>query len=243
MFSQLDKDSGVMQIRKDNLSFALNVSDTEIVFESNPDEVEFLRAIMFETIISLHLELQNLKDVAVPGEIRQEFYAQPDNSSGANSHLHMGGVTRAVDSRSVIMELRAADKAGVIRELCEALSGNRAVRDVEKCFQEVWTREQVASTCMQDSIALPHARCKAVKKTVVAVGIKRDGYEFDSIDGKKSKIFVLCLSPEDAGSPHIECLAVIGAILNNPDNVERILNAATPEEVCRIFRQHQLLKA
>jgi len=243
MFSQLDKESGVMQIRKDNFSFALNVSDTGIIFESNPSEVPFLREVMFETIVSLHWELEKLKNIADPSEIRQEFYGQPQLPVPENHHALPSAAAKAVNPKAVIMDLQSKDKAGVIRELCEALGKSGAVEDVEKCFREVWHRELTASTCLQNGIALPHGRCDAVGKLAIAIGISREGYKFDSIDGEASKIFVLCVSPADSNGPHIECLASIGMVLNNQENIDRILNAATPEEVYRIFRSQSLAKA
>ena len=87
MLSQLDKENGVMQIRKDELSFALMVNNCDLVFESNPDEVPFIKALMFDTIVSLHLELEHLKNIAKPDEIRNELLSSAGTFAPENKHF------------------------------------------------------------------------------------------------------------------------------------------------------------
>jgi mannitol/fructose-specific phosphotransferase system IIA component (Ntr-type) len=237
MLSQLDKESGVMQIRKDDLAFALTVDHCDLVFESNPDEVPFIKALMFETIVSLHLELEHLKNIAKPDEIRGELLGASGEFAPENGHHHQLMLDKGLSRHSIIMELTANDKYGVIRELTAILAKNGLIDDAAAVAQEVMTRENVASTCIQNGIALPHARTNAVKRQVIAVGIRREGYEFDSLDGKPSRIFVLCLSPRDSNGPHIECLAKIASILSTPDKIQKIINARSPGEVYDIFRR------
>ncbi len=238
MLSQLDKESGVMQIRKDDLSFALIVNNSELIFESNPDEVPFIKAIMFETIVNIHLELEHLKKAADPAEIRKDFLVSSvDGSIPENRHHHRVLPEKAFVSLPVIMELKSGDKAGVFRELIDILAEKKQISDPESCFNEVLKRENAASTCLQNGIAIPHARTDAVRKPVMALGINRKGYDFDSLDGQPTKIFILCLSPKSADSPHVECLATIAAILGDEKNIQKILTADTPQQVCNIFRK------
>ena len=70
---------------------------------------------------------------------------------------------------------------------------------------------------------------------MAAVGINKNGYNFDAIDGQPSKIFVMCLSPKNSDGPHIEFVATVGSVLAKQENIDNILAAKTPEEVIRIF--------
>lgn len=236
MLSRLDKESGVVQIRKNSLSFAMTVSGTEIVFESNPDEVPFIQAIMFETIVALHMDLEKLKTIADPAELRQDYFSAqndnlPENRRGRQQF------NRYLNEKAVIMDLKSNDKPGIIEELVDACNRTGAVIDRDACLSEVLSRETVASTGMQNGIALPHAKTDTVSRMTVAIGIHRTGCDFDSLDGEPARIFVMCLSPKDGNSPHIECLAAIGACLYNQDTVKKILEAKTAAEVCALFRQ------
>ena len=121
--------------------------------------------------------------------------------------------------------------------MVDACNRTGAVIDRDACLSEVLSRETVASTGMQNGIALPHAKTDTVSRMTVAIGIHRTGCDFDSLDGEPARIFVMCLSPKDGNSPHIECLAAIGACLCNQDTVKKILEAKNAAEVCALFRQ------
>ena len=237
MLSQLDKESGVMQIRKNSLSFAMTVSGTEIIFESNPDEVPFIQSLMFETIVALHMDLEKLKTIADPSEVRQDYFTQTNEFAPENRRSHHLMLNRCINRNAVITELKSSDKNGVIRELIDVLDACGVLKNRQECLDEVIERENVASTCMQNGIALPHCRTDAVKRLAVAIGINRNGYNFDSLDGEPTKIFVLCLSPKSTNAPHIECLAALSSILMVQGNIDRILSASTPEEICKVFKQ------
>ncbi|MBR2344966.1 MAG: cation:proton antiporter [Lentisphaeria bacterium] len=235
MLSQLDKESGVMQIRKDELSFAMTVSGTDIIFESNPDEVPFIQATMFEAIVSLHMDLEKLKNIASPAELRQDYFTKNQEFAPENRRRMKNLLARSLQPAAIIMDLQAEDKPEVIDELIDALDKCGVLKDRDACLCEVLQRECVASTCMQNGIALPHARTDAVKFTSIAIGISKKGYDFDSLDGEKTRIFILCLSPMQANAPHIECLAAISSILTDPEKLQKILNASSAKEIRELF--------
>ena len=68
------------------------------------------------------------------------------------------------------------------------------------------------------------------------IDISEEGYRFDSINGKPGRIFILCISPQDDAAPHIECLAAIGTLLANKNNVEKILTCNSAEKIYNIFK-------
>ncbi len=236
MLSHLDKDSGVLQIRKDKLSFALTKSAQEFVFESNPDEVPFIRAIMFETIVALHQDLEGLKKLANPEEIRKDYFNgaaevfAPENSKQIRSMIEKG-----LDTRSIILDLKATTKEEVITEMIDRLANFGLLQDRDRCLKDVLEREGIVSTCFQNGIALPHGRTDGVNELVAAVGIHKDGYNFDAIDGQPTRIFVMCLSPKNSDGPHIEFVATVGSVLAKQENINKILAARTAEEVFEIF--------
>ena len=98
-------------------------------------------------------------------------------------------------------------------------------------------RESAATTCLSCGIAIPHCRTTAVKRQQIAIGIKRNGYNFDSMDGEPTRVFVMCLTPDNSDEQHLKTLAAIGSKLLNRQTMDRILNACTPLEVYSVFRE------
>ena len=57
-----------------------------------------------------------------------------------------------------------------------------------------------------DAIIHMHGKTNAVDSLVVAMGISRKGVDFDSLDGKKSQIFFMIISPDNATSSHLQMI-------------------------------------
>lgn len=238
MLSQLDKETGILQIRKDQLSFAMNAHNTDFVFESNPDEVPFIRAMMYETIVALHHDLEALKTLAAPEEMQKELFKPNGETMQIAKHEAkqiQTLVERAIGHDSIVMNLEAETKEGVIRELIDVLDAQGLLKNKELCVQDVLEREKIVSTCLQNGVAIPHGRSDGTENLVAAIGIRKNGYAFDSLDGKPTKIVVLCLSPKSSNGPHIEFIASIGSVLAQEASIEKILGAKTPGQVFAVF--------
>ena len=105
----------------------------------------------------------------------------------------------------------------------------------EQALQDVFAREKTMSTGMQHGIALPHGKTDGVAEICAAVGISREGVEFDSIDGEKSKIFIMVLSPRTSSGPHVQFLANVSSVLKDEEIREKLVAADTQYEVVLLF--------
>jgi len=92
---------------------------------------------------------------------------------------------------------------------------------------------------MQYGIALPHAKTDGVNDICVAVGIKREGVDFESIDGEKSRLFIMVVSPKKVSGPHIQFLASIAGVLKDPLVRDAVLAADSPEEAAVLLHANK----
>jgi PTS system nitrogen regulatory IIA component len=81
---------------------------------------------------------------------------------------------------------------------------------------------------------IPHGRTDAVGRLVCTVGVKREGIDFDAIDGEPSRIFVLTLSPKSKPAPHVQFMSTVSQVLNESGR-KRILAARGADEIYRVF--------
>mgnify|MGYP003308092757 CR=1 FL=1 len=235
LFTHLDKENSVMQIRKDDLSFALNVNENTLEFESNKDEVFFIKNLMYEISIPLGYNLEKLQELTKSEDLCKSMFSSQDGFMNENSKQIRSMVAKCIRKDCIIMDLKADDISGVIRELIDLLNSKHLLTDEKTALIDVLERENSASTCFQNGIALPHARTEGVDHPVAAVGISKQGYVSDSLDGKPSKIFVMILSPKNADGPHIEFLSAVGVAVSQPGAVEAILQATSPDEVLNLL--------
>jgi PTS system nitrogen regulatory IIA component len=136
---------------------------------------------------------------------------------------------------SILPELKAGTKRDVIEEMVGFMAASGQFTGKTAAVQAVLAREEKMSTGMQNGIAIPHGKTDAVNQLVAAVGIHRAGVDFASMDGKPSHIFIMTLSPENRAGPHIQFLAEISKVLSRPNLREKLLNAATADEILNLL--------
>jgi nitrogen PTS system EIIA component len=125
----------------------------------------------------------------------------------------------------VIPSLRASDKAGVLRELAGLVSENHPEIDRARLVQALEDRERLNSTALGDGVAIPHGKLPGLKRVFAAFGRSPDGIEFQSLDGKPTRIFFLLVAPEDSAGAHLKALARISRLLKDEPFRKRLLDA------------------
>jgi PTS system nitrogen regulatory IIA component len=134
----------------------------------------------------------------------------------------------------VALHLKGSTKDEIIAELIDVLvaAGKlRTSKDRDEALRVVLERERKMSTGMQNGIAIPHGKTDCVDTLVAAVGINKEGVNFESLDNQPSRIFVMTLSPNTRTGPHIQFLAEISRALSDPKIRDRVLNAESAEQV------------
>jgi fructose-specific phosphotransferase system IIA component len=136
---------------------------------------------------------------------------------------------------SILPELKADTKRGVIEEIVAAMAAAGTLTNRTAATQALLAREEKMSTGMQNGIAIPHGKTDAVTQLVASIAIHRKGVDFAAMDGKPSHIFIITLSPENRAGPHIQFLAEISRVLSRPELREKLLNATTTDEVLNLL--------
>jgi PTS system nitrogen regulatory IIA component len=139
-------------------------------------------------------------------------------------------------SREVVkVPLQGSSKPDVIRELVEVLRDAGRIAEVQPAYDAVMARESMGSTGLENGIAVPHAKTRAVRKLTMAIGVAPRGVEFQSIDGRPARLFFLLLAPPDQSGPHIQALAEIARVTRSQGFCDALIGASSPQEVVELF--------
>lgn len=79
-------------------------------------------------------------------------------------------ITELLKIDTIILDLKAADKAAVIDELVNKLDSAGRLNNKEEYKKGILAREEQFSTGIGDGIAIPHAKTSAVKTPALAFG-------------------------------------------------------------------------
>ena len=206
----LDRRARIFQLRRESIVIGMRQQDTRIDFECNESVVPYISTAMIEVVAELERTLGELRRPIDRRAIVEKAQGPVEGGAKARRGPFVSQVTPEV----LEPHLRGTSKEEIIGELCELVARTGAVRDVQEAREAVLAREEAMSTGMQFGIALPHAKTSAVEKIVCAVGLKPEGVDFDALDEEPSTIFVLSLSPESMGTPHLEFMAAVSQALD-----------------------------
>lgn len=131
--------------------------------------------------------------------------------------------------------LPGSTKQEIIESLVDMLVSAGKIDDRDKVLRCVLEREGKMSTGIQEGVAIPHGKTDAVKTLQACVALRKEGVDFAALDGKPSRIFILTVSPLNKTGPHVQFLAEISRLLNEPEKRERLLSAETEAEMLRIL--------
>lgn len=143
---------------------------------------------------------------------------------------------KVLTSDCIIPRLRAETKEQAIDELLASLEKQGKLDDLAQARSDVMAREKQMSTGLTHGLAVPHAKTRGVSEMTVALGIKPEGIEFESLDGKPTHVIFLVLSRPDTMGPHLQCMAEISAICSKPDVRQSLLSSKKESEVLGIIQ-------
>lgn len=144
---------------------------------------------------------------------------------------------------AMIMDLKATDKQGAIDEMVQKMYDVGRITDIKTYKDGILAREAQTSTGLGDGIAMPHAKNKAVKEATVLFAKSSAGVDYQALDGQPTYLFFMIAAPEGANDTHLQALAALSRLLINPDFVEKLKGATTPEQVQQLFTDAENQKA
>lgn len=134
---------------------------------------------------------------------------------------------------AIVPELNATNKEGAISEMIQALNatGYFHSHSPDEILRAVMRREQLGSTGIGRSIAIPHTKHASVEKLVGTVALSKGGVPFDSIDGELVHVLVLLISPQDRPGDHLRALENVVRSMRDDNFVKELRAAGSREDV------------
>lgn len=136
---------------------------------------------------------------------------------------------------TICLDLQSETKEDVIKELVDIMVQAGQIKDREAAVNAVMEREKKMSTGMQNGIAIPHGKTDSIDCLVAAMGIKREGLDFQSLDHQPAYIFIMTLSPANRTGPYIQFLAEISRLLSSKETRDNVLSATSLQELYAII--------
>jgi len=133
------------------------------------------------------------------------------------------------------LDLKEKEKTKLITELIDLAAKSSRIKDKKAIFKAILEREKLGSTGIGNGVAIPHVKIKEVKKPLLILGRSPGGVDFDSLDGEKTYLFFMLISPQEEVGLHLKILAKISHLVRDKFIVERLKKTKDKHEVFEII--------
>lgn len=130
-----------------------------------------------------------------------------------------------------IIDIVSDNKKDALKELSRVIGTSDMISDETLFLKKIYEREELMSTGIGYSIAVPHIRDASIKDFVIALGRKAEGLDYESIDNKPVKLIFMIGASDTQDRDYIRLLSRLVLRLKNKTFMENLLAAASPEEI------------
>ncbi len=135
-----------------------------------------------------------------------------------------------------IIDLKGKNKQDALQELVDVIATSPEVVDKNDFYISIMKREKIMSTGIGIGLAVPHVKIDSVKDFVMAIGRKKDGIDFDSLDGKPVHLVIMIGANTEQRDDYLKVLAKISILLKNADFREKMINAKSAEDIIELLK-------
>ncbi len=137
---------------------------------------------------------------------------------------------------AVQLELQGSTKDEVLKELIALLKLDEKSQGM--LFKMLKRRENLGSTGIGRSIAIPHCRSLVVNKLRVAFGRKKVGIDFRAIDEKPVNFFFLIVAPPlEVSNQYLPVLGKIAQFSKEADVPQRLNEISDPRAFLALLEE------
>lgn len=221
----------VYQFLREQQILGMRKDTTSLVFDVPEENVALIHTAMYTILHEIEVTVRGLQTPIDKNEIARRMQEPAGGAVKGNE----GDLSAWLKFSRISADLKGSTKEEVIRELIGILKENGDISDSEAIFEAVMAREHSMSTGLQDGVALPHAKTDLVDNLVCAMGIRKGGIDFSSLDGKPSEFFFITLSPKTRPAPHVQFMAAVSRALSAPEVRERLRKASSNTEIWQLL--------
>ena len=138
-------------------------------------------------------------------------------------------ITELFTARSIALDAAVSTRDEILDKLVALQATHGNITDTAKYKKALLAREAEASTYVDNSITVPHARTACVIRPSLAALRLAAPVQYNAEDDGKTDLLFAIAAPEN-GSLHMDILARLMQMLMNDDFVEMLSRAKTPAE-------------
>ena len=136
-------------------------------------------------------------------------------------------LSQYLDPSCILLQVKNRRRPDALAEVADLLRTHPDVTSFEGFYEDLLSRDRLASTSIGHGVSLPHSRTSHVRRIVVAVGRSDRGLPDDS--GPPLRLLFILGTPRSEPGDYLMLVGALCRLIKEPANRELLLNAPTPE--------------
>lgn len=123
-------------------------------------------------------------------------------------------------------DVDAQSRKRAIEAASDLLAEHHADLSARALFDDLMNRERLGSTALGEGVAIPHCRtsCEGIHGAFLRLA---EPVDYDAPDGDPVDLLFVLVVPPDESSAHLDVLAVLARLFQDPENRRRLRSQST----------------
>ena len=148
-------------------------------------------------------------------------------------------LSRYIRPECFVWDLTESTREGAFRRIIHGVAEKGLITNETDVFARLMERETLQTTAVGDGIAIPHCFIEEIRDLIIIAARAPGGLEFDSFDGKPTKVIVMLMGNRQEHSLHLKALARIARLIKSTGFIERIVSAGSVDDMVRAFDEEE----
>jgi PTS system fructose-specific IIC component len=137
-------------------------------------------------------------------------------------------------------KISGSNKDDALMQMTDVLHQNGALKDKNNFYHDILQREEIASTFMENSVAIPHAKSESVAKVSIVLGISEQDIKNPLFDDENStaRIFFMLAVPNESSDLHLQLISNLAQFIINEDFCKQILQINSKDEFIALINKY-----
>ena len=150
--------------------------------------------------------------------------------------LEMETVIEPLEEGASLSKWQQDGKEKILDELVTLIEKGNRIGNRTKLLLDFINREKKATTGIGYGIAIPHIRSMQAKDFILAFARSQEGYDFNSLDGKRTHLFFVMAAPPYDDNLYLRAFKALSEIIQYESVREELMQANSSGEIIRIIR-------
>ena len=139
----------------------------------------------------------------------------------------------------IFNNIKSNQKSLCLNEIIKNICSFDKSLNYELTQKLVFEREQLCSTALDNYIAIPHAKIPGLTKSYCTLAICKNGINFGSVDGQKTKIIIMLLHPESDTKNHLLVLKNIANLFSIKELISKVIDSNDSFDIFNIIKNYE----